>query len=215
MATAPEIDVPSEIERLTEFGRKNAITITVTVIVLVLVVAVPATITGAKRRSADKALELLGSTTSLNQLQEIVDNYASTPSAPLALLQLAKEHYNTGNYPFAEEKYNDFRNAYGDHRLAAAAEHGLAHCAEAQGRTRQALNAFESFATRFPDHFLTTQALFGQGRCLEVLSQLQDARIIYETIIADDPDGIWKSRAKDALDRLNRKITEGNSTAQG
>jgi len=213
MTQAPEKNIPGEVESLREFGRQNATKIAIAVAVMALIIAVPAFYRAHRQSERREASNLLNSWRDLSQLEEIVDRYSSSPTAPLALLQLAKAHFDNGNYPFAEEKYNEFIASFGDHLFAPVAELGIAHCAEAQGQTQRAIYAFKSFATQYPDHFLKTQALFGQGRCHEDLNQLQEARVIYETIVADDPEGIWISRAEDALDRINRNIASGNLSA--
>ena len=207
MTQIPENDVLGEIENLKKFGKQHAAKIAIAVVVVALVISVPAFLRAHRQAERREALKLLDTWSDLGQLEEIVDRFGSSPTAPLALLQLAKALYDNGNYPLAEEKYNEFIVSYGDHLFAPAAELGIAHCAEAQGQIQRAIYAFKSFATQYPDHFLKTQALFGQGRCHEYLNQLDEARIAYETIVASDPEGIWISRAEDALDRVNRSGT--------
>ena len=213
MTQAPENHVPGEVESLKEFGRQHATKIAIAVVVLALIIAVPSFLRAHRQAAQREASKLLNTWNDLGQLEEIVDRFGSSPTAPLALLQLAKALYDNGNFPLAEEKYNEFIISYGDHRFAPAAELGIAHCAEAQGQIQRAIYAFTSFATQYPDHFLKTQALFGQGRCHEYLNQLDEARIAYETIVASDPEGIWISRAEGALDRVNRNIAGGAATA--
>lgn len=205
MTQIPENDVLGEIENLKKFGKQHATKITIAVVVVALVIAIPAFLRAHRHAERIEALKLLDTWSDLGQLEEIVDRFGSSPTAPLALLQLAKALYDNGNYPLSEEKYNEFIVSYGDHLFAPAAELGIAHCAEAQGQIQRAIYAFKSFATQYPDHFLKTQALFGQGRCHEYLNQLDEARIAYETIVASAPEGIWVSRAEDALDRVRSR----------
>ena len=89
----------------------------------------------------------------------------------------------------------------------------MAHCAEAQGRTQEALYKFKSFANEHPDHFLIVQASFGQGRCLEILSQLENARDLYEAMLANDTSAIWNTRINDFLNRINKKIDKMNKAS--
>jgi TolA-binding protein len=158
----------------------------------------------ASRRDAAM---LFASSRSLGDLERVVNDYGSSPSAPLALLRLAQAQFDTENYTAAAQSYDRFLASFGEHPMAAAAELGKVHTLEAQGRIEEALAGFNDFAARHPDHFLTPQAILGKGRCLELLGRITEARITYESFIADSPPSGWTRRADERLEDLARGVT--------
>lgn len=160
------------------------------------------------RRHAEKtrteALSMLSSVRTVQDLENLVQTYGSSPAAPVALLQLAKTYFDAGNYDISVAKYDEFIRSYPKHELVAAAELGRVHGIEGRGQAADALQAFRRFAADHPGHFLTPQAIFGEARCLEQLGNLEQARTVYEDFIAENPSSPWLSRAEESLDMVRR-----------
>ncbi len=200
-----------EIEQVKTFWRDHGTHITIVAAVIAAVVFGTNMVRSHKRRAVADASAQLAAARSVQDLEAIVADYGSTPSAPLALLQLGKAAYDMGNYNGAMTYYESFADRYADHELASVAEVGLIHCREARGELEAAEAAFQAFATADPKHFLAATALLGQARCLEQLGRFDDARIVYEDLVATRGDSMWGDRAAEKLETLEDRIEAYNN----
>ncbi len=155
------------------------------------------------RRTADAEQRLMSAQTP-QQLEAVVDEYSSTPTAPIALLELAKQHYNAGRTGDAEEAYNRFLDEYKAHSLRATAELGLIFCTEAEGDAQAAAEAYRRFADTHTASHLYAPARLGAARCLAQAGQNDQARIALEDFLAETPGSAWAERAEAMLQRLDR-----------
>ncbi len=200
-----------ELEQAKAFWRDHGTHITIVAAVIAVSVFSINMYRSNKRRAVVDASAQLAAVRSTQDLEAIVADYASTPSAPLALLQLAKAAYDMGDYNGAMSHYENFSDRYDDHELASVAEVGLIHCREARGELQAAEAAFKAFAEADPKHFLAATALLGQARCLEQLGRFDDARIVYEDMIANRGDSIWGDRATEQLETIEDRIEAYNN----
>jgi len=156
-----------------------------------------------KEARADSALlHAQGAT----DLRAIVDDYASTPAGPLALMTLAREKFNEGNFDEAESLYLQFTQKHANHELAAQAQINQIACKEAKGQKEEAQQLYGEFAKKQAGSYLVPAAMIGQGRCLEALGQFGKAQTVYEDIIGDFPDSAWSQSAEMNLDILKAKL---------
>jgi len=151
--------------------------------------------------------EVLADTALMNaqnpeDLQAIIDDYASTPSEPFALMGLAREKFNEGKIDEAEALYTRFAKKHGGHELAAQAELNLISCKEAKGQTEEASRLYGEFAKANEGSYLVPSAMMSQARCLETLGKLDEAQIVYEDLIAAFPEGSWAQLANIDLKEL-------------
>jgi len=200
-----------ELEQAKAFWRDHGTHITIVAAVIAVGVFGTNMYRSHKRRSVADASAQLAAARSLQDLEAIVADYGSTPSAPLALLQLGKGAYDMGNYNGAMAYYESFIAGYADHELASVAEVGLIHCREARGELQAAEAAFKAFAVADPKHFLAATAQLGQARCLEQLGRFDDARIVYEDMVAGRGDSMWGDRAAEQLETLEDRIEAYNN----
>lgn len=163
-------------------------------------------------KQIDQAALAMAQAQQLEDLEEITAEYASTPSAPLAFMTIAKAYFDRGDYDMALSKYIELQTKYPDHPLAASIELNRINCLEARGDLQVAVEGYEAFMKNHPDHYLTTEALFGKARCLERMEQWQDAKTIYEDYMVANPRGAWFPRAEDALDIVDKHLTEKPAT---
>jgi tetratricopeptide (TPR) repeat protein len=170
-------------------------------------------IRGHRTRKEEAAARQLTQIASAQELEDYMNKYGGTRSAPFALLALAKAQYNSGNVDVAMNKYIEFEARYPKHELAPVARLGKMHCIEAKGDLQTALVDFTAFADQNPDSYLTPQALFGKARCLEGLGRRDDARVAYEDFIAAHPDSDWTSVAEEALKRMTIAGRSGTAAA--
>lgn len=159
-----------------------------------------------QRAQIDRASAMLMSASNLTTLQDIVTQYPTTPAAPIALLLLARSHYDSGNYAMADGAYADFQTRYPTHFMSVSAQLGRYHCMEAQGQMDAALDGYAAFARDNPNHFLAPMALLGKARALTIMGRYGEARIDYENFIAAHPDSLWGREAETALSLLDRSL---------
>jgi len=160
----------------------------------------------AAKKAADiaEAEQMLNSARTPQQLEELVDEYKSTPTAPVALLNLAKVLYNQGDVAQARARYERFLDEYKKIDQRPIAEFGLAHCTEAEGRFGDAVNELKDFLAAYPDHYLTSPAVLALARCQRQAGQTDDARITLEDFLAEHAGSQWAGPAEASLEQINQ-----------
>ena len=210
---APAPPQPEEIQDIRNYFRENGVKLLVMAgVVAVLVIGVWM-YKERKKQSIVVASQILSAAKTPKDLETIVSSHASTPYAPLAMLKLAKNYFNAGDYDRAMAQYAEFKQKYPQHPMADGAELDRVYCVEAKGQTEEALKGFASFAESHTNHFLAPQSMFGQARCLEQLGRHPEARTIYEDFIAAHPDSGWVSKAEELLALNTRKLKGGKNDA--
>jgi len=150
-----------------------------------------------------KAEQALLTAQTPQHLEEIVDRYRSTPVAPIALLNLAKRHFNGGETAQARAQYERFLKEYKKHEMRPVAELGLAYCTEADGDFNGATEAFSAFAEVHAEYYLQPMAVLSIARCMEQAGRLDEARIVLEDFLAENADTPWAGPAENALQQLD------------
>lgn len=201
--TGLELDTPEdELQQVLRFLRIHGSRVITGVCVgLIIVAGMNAFRTHKQNKLRESSQRLLAAQSS-QELETLMSQYPDTPSAPLALLKLAKTHYNSENYDIALNKYAEFKETYPDHSMFLSAELGSIHCMEAKGLYDKALEGFTAFMTAHPDHFLVPQALLGTARCFKNLGRKAEAKEVYEEYIAKNPKSEWTPLIEDMLEDL-------------
>lgn len=166
---------------------------------------------GQKRQAAEDAARMLSSGRP-EQLEALVAQHAKTPSAPIALLALARLDFHSGRYEAAEKRYAGFMANHADHPFREVAEINRAQCVEALGRTDEAMKAFDAVLAKGGQGLYVTGAKIGRARCFEQLGRYDEARHAYEEIVAADADGPWVGPAESALRTIDRKRRAAKTT---
>ena len=173
----------------------------VAAIAVVLVTRGIAAKNAAKIAEAEHMLSIAQTPT---QLEEVVEKYASTPTAPTALLTLAKTLFNQGEITQARAQYDRFMKDYKNSDLRPVTIFGLASCTEADGNYAEAAKEFEAFLKAFPGHYLEAAATLAQARCYEAGGDMTSARITLEDFMAHNPSSAWSDPAEAALQKLTK-----------
>jgi predicted negative regulator of RcsB-dependent stress response len=139
------------------------------------------------------------------QLEEIVTKFGSTPSAPVALLNLAKTRFNQGDYPQARAQYERFLKKFKKSDLRPTAELGLAYCTEADGDFNGAASQFADFAAKNSASYLHAPAILSIARCMEQAGRIDEARIVLEDFLAENAGAAWAGTAESSLRELGKK----------
>jgi len=137
------------------------------------------------------------------QLEEVVTKYSSTPTAPVALLDLAKTYFNLGETAQARAQYQRFLKKYSKHEMRPVAELGLIYCTEADGDFTGAAAQFAEFAKKHSSSYLHPVAVLSIARCMEQAGQIAEARIVLEDFLAENGGTSWSGVAESSLKQLN------------
>ena len=159
-----------------------------------------------KQTSLQKAFTMLGSAKDSEQLQQVINQYPSTPAAPIATLTLASEYFAAGQYDMAQNAYFQFIQKYPKHPMKEAAELGKAQCLEAGGQFEQAEAGFTALVAANPKSYLVPLATLGKGRCLEKLGKFEEAKAVYEDYLAANPESGWEGHIKSALSFVDKDM---------
>lgn len=205
-AAAPETTPQSEKEQLLALFRQHIQPILIGVAIAVGLLLAYGAYKNYKQSTAMRASQMLMSSQSPEQLQQVISQYPSTPSAPIAMLTLASEYFRSGQYDLAQFTYAQFQQKFPAHPMVAAADIGKAQCMEASGQLDQALTAYEAFAAANPGHFLSAAAIFGKGRCLAQMGRYAESKTVYEDYVAANPESGWVPLADSAMLFVDKEL---------
>lgn len=158
----------------------------------------------AARKAADiaEAENMFQQARTPQQLEDLIETYPATPTAPIALLNLAKQLFNEGEIAQARVQYERFLKEYKNSDQLPMAEFGLAHCTEAAGDAAAAADTFRDFLAAHPGDYLEAPAVLALARCLEQSGQTDRARITLEDFLAQNAASAWSTPVEAALERL-------------
>lgn len=191
-----------EVKQVLDFLKRYGKLIGAGIIAAAVAVLASRGIAANKAAKIAEAEQMLLSAQTPQQLAEVVDNYKSTPTAPTALLNLAKTLFNEGETAQAREQYERFIDDYKKSDDLPIAVFGLAYCTEAEGRFDEAADEFKSFLADNPGHFLESPAVLAMARCLEQAGRFDEARIVLEDFLAQNAGSRWAGAAEVSLQQL-------------
>jgi len=191
-----------EVTQVLDFIKQYGKMIGIGLLAAVVAVLVSKGFSHQKMEKTIQAEELLLKAQSPQQLEEIVNDYKSTPAAPVALLNLAKTHFNNGETFQARAQYERFLKKYKKHELSPIADFGLASCSEADGDFDGAVAQFAAFIEAQDGHYLQSPAILALARSMEQANRLDEARIVLEDFLAENASSQWAGQAENALEQL-------------
>jgi len=194
----------NEVKQVLDFLKRYGKLIGAGAVAATLAVLASHTMTANKAAKIAEADQMLFSAQTPQHLEELVNNYKSTATAPTALLTLAKTLYNQGETAQARTQYERFMTDYKKSDLLPVAVFGLAYCTEAEGRFDDAVNEFNEFLADNPNHYLKSPAVLAVARCLEQAGRTDEARITLEKFLAENAGSHWSSPAEASLQQLGK-----------
>lgn len=181
-------------------------------VVVIAFLSVTYTVRNRAAMRVAAASEALAQARSAIELEDIVADYPSTPSAPIALLALGRLQYDQGSYTEARSTYQRFLADYPRHPMALSAELGRIHAVEAQGTpaaVAAAATDYERFLTDHPQHYLAPLASFGRARTLVAEGDPEAALDLYRHFIEAYPDSHWLQLVETKIEQLEGDIARG------
>jgi TolA-binding protein len=195
-----------EVKEVLVFIQKYSKPVLITVIAISAVVLVDRFFKSKRYQKEARADAALAQANTVEDLQAVIDEYGSTPAAPLALMNLAREKFNAGQIEDAEDLYNRFLKKHKNHELAEQAELNRISCLEAKGQLGDAHLLYGEFQKKNKDSFLAPMALLNKARCLENLGELVEAKQVYEDMITYYPGTGWAQTAETKLQLVSTKM---------
>ncbi len=193
-----------EVKQVVDFLKRYGKLIAAGVIAATVAVLVSRGLAARKAAKMAEAEQALMTVQNPQQLEDLVNNYKSTPTAPVALLDLAKRLFNEGQFTQAREQYERFVRDYRRSDLLPIAEFGLAHCTEADGNFEAAISELKDFLAAHPGHYLESPAILAIARCMEQAGQIEEARITLEDFLAEHAGSHWSGAAETSLQQLGK-----------
>jgi tetratricopeptide (TPR) repeat protein len=136
-------------------------------------------------------------------LTEVRTTHAGTRTATAAALPLADAQFKLGKYDEALALYDEYlKEAPAGAELRFLALEGRAQTLQAQGKTDEAIQAWDRLAEQEPAY--KDRALYGKGRLLEKQQKWDEARAAYEVVQKDFANGAMARLAAERLTEINR-----------
>lgn len=196
--------------RAAQFVRDRAHLFIGGIVAAVAVVAIAAFVQHQREEARGRAAALLFQATVADQTgqidnairltQQLVEEYAGTPSAAQATILLANRYFAQGRYGEAQRLYQSYLDGGGDlPPMVYAARTGLAACQEAQGDLEGAARAYTSYADDHPNTAPSALALMSAARCYSLLGDGSRQRASLERIAREYPQTPVAQRAREQL----------------
>jgi TolA-binding protein len=115
-------------------------------------------------------------------LERIAQSYRGKPLAAQALLRMAEQQAEKGQYKAAEATFQRFLQEFPRHEMVASAKLGLAAMQEAQGNFEAAKSQYQQLAASSPTGYAAVPARLGVARCADALGQVKEAQQAYEEL---------------------------------
>ena len=180
------------------------------VVGLAIVIILAGVMASSRKKSAEKANELLGKAEVLYSagaydkatplLTNLIRNHGGGKQFKLATFLMANSLFNQGNYHDARDYYARFiKEAKDDDLLVPSAIAGIGACLEGMGNYLEAGEKYLEAAKDYPDYYLAPQYLLDAGRCFLQGKEPEKARGAYNDLISAYAQTEYSDQAELAL----------------
>jgi tol-pal system protein YbgF len=136
---------------------------------------------------------------------------AQTPGGPppgvtaQGLSQDAARDQLSGKYDLALQEYTDYLKYFGDTEAAASAQFHIGEILALQGKTDQAIQAFDLAAGQYPMSGKAPEALYAKAQALKKAGKKVEATKVLNQLVRQYPDSDAAANAKADLASTTRK----------
>jgi predicted negative regulator of RcsB-dependent stress response len=130
-----------------------------------------------------KAAELLGGAKTVQEYQEVIARYPSTPAGASAYLLLAEKQRNEKKFAEANTTLQAFIDKNPEHEFAPTAQLMMAGNLEAMGKNDEALAIYQQVAAKYPNSYSAPLAMISEVPLLKAKNRIEDARRVCEEIL--------------------------------
>jgi len=155
-----------------------------------------------RQAKESQAASLLLKATETTSWQQIADEFAGTPSAPLALMRLAGEAREKSDWENALVPLDRFIREYPRHAFFPAVQLSQAQILEAAGKQDEAFSAYEKIHQAKPVHLYSGAAVLGLARIQQAKGNLTAARNLLSDFLATERASVFATEASQALKAL-------------
>jgi predicted negative regulator of RcsB-dependent stress response len=155
-----------------------------------------------RQAKESQAASLLLKATDTVSWQQIADEYAGTPSAPLALMRLAGEAREKSDWEQALGFLDRFIREYPRHSFFPAVQLSRAQVLEAAGKQDEAFAAYEKIHQAKPSHLYSGAAVLGLARIHQSKGNPTAARNLLSDFLASERASVFATEASQALKAL-------------
>ena len=151
------------------------------------------------------ASDSLTSAYTVEEMENAVSKYGSTPTGGALRLRLAKGYFDAGRYEEALAAYEAAAEKASD-GFADVPVVGRAQCLEAMSKFEEAQKAFDAFAEANPSNYLALTAQIGAARCLAQAGDNKKALERIDAIRAANKDNEIATARIDAAESLIKRF---------
>jgi TolA-binding protein len=126
---------------------------------------------------------------------KVATDYSGTAAGQRALMQGATALFTAGQYADAQAQFQKFLDAYPDNFFAPQAALGIAASLDAQGKTDQAIGAYQKAAGMTANGTVAADAKFALARIDETQGKSADAMKLYAEVARGYPNTSISSEA--------------------
>jgi tetratricopeptide (TPR) repeat protein len=163
-----------------------------------------------KQNDANEALSKLAGQATLppgtapgpDAFLKVTADYSDTDAGQRALMLGAVALFDAGKYDEAQARFQQFLKDYNESPFTSQAAFGVAACYDAQGKTKDAIGAYQSVVDRYPNQNVGPQAKLALGRLLEGEGKFTEARSNLQDVL-HSTQGTIASEAASRLQELN------------
>jgi predicted negative regulator of RcsB-dependent stress response len=140
----------------------------------------------------------------------IARDYPNTSAGEYAVLLAAETLFVDGNYAESEREFSAYLADHPDSPLAPQAKLGVAACMEAEGKTSEALQKYQTVVSSYPNELNVTEpAKLTMARLYEQQNRPDQALSFYtELARSQNPYDPWAAEARDRGELLLAKHPE-------
>lgn len=124
--------------------------------------------------------------------------------SPQRMYDTAWSDYTTGQWALAIQGFEAYISAFPRSELADDAQFYIGSTHYADGRFREAADAFEQVMLNYPDGDAVAEALYKRGLALDRLGEPELARQAFELVVRNHAEHNMANLAQQALDRLGQ-----------
>lgn len=199
-------ELPFDVQ-LQIFWEKYQKQVTVTVCVAVILASVVSLAMWWIEHKRNEQGLALSNAKEAKDFQAVSEKFRGENVGAYALLLLADELYQKGDYEKCANTYQRFLDEYPKHPLAGSAVYGKGTARENLGDYNGASNSYQLALQQYGGDIHAPDVRMGLARCEEALGQTAKARQTYEDVVANLPGTMWAQQASrriTVLDRDNR-----------
>ncbi len=139
---------------------------------------------------------------------KVASDYSGTPAAARAAFSAASVYFVSGQYPQAQQQFNNFLSKHGDTPWVPQARYGLAASVDAQGNVQDAIAKYNDFIRAYPNDPAVDDARLNLARLYEKSNQPTQALDLLNRMTNATPFSATGAEVQDRLKTIYAKYPD-------